>query len=221
MDMDVQSLLFQHPCNIYISGPSGCGKTEFVRKLIDYREDLFNIIPEKVVWCYKEWQHAYNLMQESFDFIKFIEGIPDDENEIVSDVSIPHLVIFDDMLGEKDEEKIKLWFTRKGHHRNSSVIYITQNMFQQSKSSRTISLNSRYMVVFRNERDTNQIKTLANQMQAPHLIPAYNDATSTEHGYLVIDFHARTKREMRLRTDIFHRWFTKDEDQGPIVYSPV
>ena len=41
------------------------------------------------------------------------------------------------MLGEKDEEKIILWFTRKGHHRIASVIYITQNMFQQSKSSRT------------------------------------------------------------------------------------
>jgi len=148
-------------------------------------------------------------MQEKFDFIKFTEGIPDDENEIVSDVAIPHLVVFDDMLGEKDEEKIKLWFTRKGHHRNASVIYITQNMFQQSKASRTISLNSRYMILFRNERDKNQIKTLANQMQAPHLIAAYQDATSKDHGYLVIDFHSRTQKELRLKTDIFHRWYTK------------
>ena len=43
--------------------------------------------------------------------IKFIHGIPDDEDEIASDTSAPHLVIFDDMLGDKDEEKIKLWFT--------------------------------------------------------------------------------------------------------------
>ena len=135
MEVDVQSILFQHPCNIFITGPSGCGKTEFV------------------------------------------EGISMDENEIVSDVSVQHLIVFDDMLGEKDEEKIKLWFTRKGHHRNASVIYITQNMFQQSKSSRTISLNSRYMILFRNERDKNQIKILAQQMQAPHLLLAYEDAT--------------------------------------------
>ena len=94
-------------------------------------------------------------------------------------------------------------------------------MFSQSKSSRTISLNSRYMILFRNERDNNQIKTLANQMQAPHLIPAYNDATSLPHGYLVIDFHSRTQKVLRLRTDIFHRWYTKNEDQGPIIYSPV
>lgn len=218
---DILSLLFQHPCNIYIAGPSGCGKTEIVQKIIDYREDLFNIVPQKVVWCYKEWQHSYTIMQEKFDFIKFIEGIPDDENEIVSDTTIPHLLVFDDMLGDKDEEKIKLWFTRKGHHRNSSVIYITQNMFQQTKSNRTISLNSRYMILFRNERDGLQVKTLARQMQTPHLISAYLDATSEEHGYLLIDFQSRTKKQFRLRTDIFQRWITQNDVRGPIIYSPI
>ena len=92
-------------------------------------------------------------------------------------------------------------------------------MFQQSKSSRTISLNSRYMILFRNERDKNQIKTLAHQMQAPHLLLAYEDATSMDHGYLVIDFHSRTNKELRLRTDIFYRWYTEGDARGPIVYS--
>ena len=67
MEVDVQSILFQHPCNIFITGPSGCGKTEFVHKLIDYRKDLFNIEPERVVWYYKEWQQTYSLMQEKFN----------------------------------------------------------------------------------------------------------------------------------------------------------
>ena len=210
-------------CNIPAIFSSQVRKTEFVHKLIDYRKDLFNIEPERVVWCYKEWQQTYSLMQEKFnsqfELIKFVEGIPMDENEIVSDVSIPHLIVFDDMLGEKDEEKIKLWFTRNRHHRNASVIYITQNMFQQSKSSRPISLNSKYMILFRNERDKNQIKTLAQPMQTPHLLLAYEDATSTDHGYLVIDFHSRTNKELRLRTDIFHRWYTEGDSRGPIVYS--
>ena len=121
------------------------------------------------------------------------------------------------MLGEKDEEKIKLWFTRKGHHRNASVIYITQNLFQQSKSSRTLSLNAHYMVVFQNFRDKGQIKALANQTQLPHLLSAYEDAILRSHGYLVIDFHAKTPDTYRLRSDIFHRWWTADE-RGPVVY---
>ena len=75
------------------------------------------------------------------------------------------------------------------------------------------------MISNQNERDKNQIKTLAQQMQAPHLLPAYVDATSLDHGYLVIDFHSRTNKELRLKTDIFYRWYTEGDDRGPIVYS--
>lgn len=213
------SLLFQHPCNIFISGPSGSGKTQFVKQLIEYKENLFQLVPQRIIWCYKEWQPVYAMLQESQgSFIKFIDGIPDDDDDIVTDTADRHLVIFDDMLGDKDEEKIKLWFTRKGHHRNASVIYITQNLFQQSKDSRTISLNAHYMILFQNTRDKGQIKTLANQIQLPHLLAAYQDATSKPHGYLLIDFHPKTQDMYRLRSDIFHHWVT-EQDRGPIVYT--
>ena len=105
---------FKHPSNIFISGPSGSGKTEFVKKMIEFKEDLFDILPQRIVWCYKEWQKSYNILKErEGSNIKFIQGIPDDEDEIVTDPSATHLVIFDDMLGDKDEEKIKLWFLEK------------------------------------------------------------------------------------------------------------
>ena len=131
-NQDIGSLFFKHPSNIFISGPIGSGKTEFVKKMIEFKENLFDILPQRIVWCYKEWQKSYNILQKrEGSNIKFIQGIPDDEDEIVTDPSATHLVIFDDMLGDKDEEKIKLWFTRKGHHRNASVVYITQNLFQQ------------------------------------------------------------------------------------------
>lgn len=202
---------------MFIAGPSGSGKTQFVKKVLEYKSDLFQVVPERIVWCYKEWQVAYAQLQEQEPSIRFIQGIPDEDEEIVEDTSIPHLIIFDDMLGDKDEEKIKLWFTRKGHHRNASVIYITQNMFQQSKASRTLSLNAHYMILFQNTRDKGQIKVLANQIQLPHLLPAYQDAISTPHGYLVIDFHPQTPDSYRLRTDIFHHWIT-GEKRGPVVY---
>ena len=107
LQQDIGSLFFKHTANIFISGPSGSGKTEFVKKMIEYKEDLFDIQPQQIVWCYKEWQSAYNILQErEGSKIKFVLGIPDDEDDIVTDVSVPHLVIFDDMLGDKDEEKI-------------------------------------------------------------------------------------------------------------------
>ena len=38
-------------------------------------------------------------------------------------------------------------FTKGSHHRNLTVIYIVQNVFDKGKYSRTISLNSHYHVV--------------------------------------------------------------------------
>ena len=222
LQQDIGGLFFKHTANIFISGPSGSGKTEYVKKMIEYKVDLFDIQPQQIVWCYKEWQSAYNILQEREESkIKFILGIPDDEDDIVTDVSVPHLVIFDDMLGDKDEEKIKLWFTRKGHHRNASVVYITQNLFQQSKASRTISLNAHYLVLFQSPRDKMQIKVLSNQLQAPHMIPAFNDATSKPHGYLLVDLKPTTPNYLRFRTDIFQHWFTKSDQTGPVVYFPT
>ena len=145
----------------------------------------------------------------------------DDEDEIVSDTSAPHLVIFDDMLGDKDEEKTKLWFTRKGHHRNATVVYITQNLVQQSKASRTISLNAHHLILFQSPRDKMQIKVLSNQLQALHMVHAFNDATSKLHGYLLVDLKRNTPSYLRFRTDIFQNWFTNSNQQGPVVYFPV
>ena len=44
-NQDIGSLFFKHPSNIFISGPSGSGKTEFVKKIIEFKEDLFDILP--------------------------------------------------------------------------------------------------------------------------------------------------------------------------------
>ena len=39
-NQDIGSLFLNHPSNIFISGPSGSGKTEFVKKMIEFKEDL-------------------------------------------------------------------------------------------------------------------------------------------------------------------------------------
>ena len=98
-NQDIGSLFFKHPSNIFISGPSGSGKTDFVKKRIEFKEDLFDILPKRIVWCYKELQKSYSILQErEGSNIKFIQGIPDDEDQIVTDPSATHLVVFDDML---------------------------------------------------------------------------------------------------------------------------
>jgi hypothetical protein len=184
----------KHEFTMVVAGPSKSGKTEFVKQLV---QDTHWISPppEKIVWCYREWQKAYESLQDSVTFVK---NIPSDDEKLVADLSTRHLLIFDDMMRGKAIESIVDWFTRKAHHRNTSVIYITQNLFDRAAQHRTISLNAHYLVLFKNPRDKSQIGVLSRQLQMLHLLPAYEEATGRPHGYLLVDLSPQTPEELRL-----------------------
>ena len=98
--------------------------------------------------------------------IEFVKGIPTAlEQDSYFDVNKRNLIVFDDqMIDASKDKRIVNLFTRGSHHRNFSVICIVQNLFHQGKGSRSISLNSHYLVLFKNPRDKLQILTLAKQM---------------------------------------------------------
>ena len=98
--------------------------------------------------------------------IEFVKGIPTPlEQDSCFDVNKRNLIVFDDQMIEASKDKrIVNLFTRGSHHRNLSAIYIVQNLIHQGKGSRSISLNSHYLVLFKNPRDKLQILTLAKQM---------------------------------------------------------
>ena len=107
-------------------------------------------------------------------------------------------------MAETDEWVTTL-FTKKSHHRNTSVLYLVQNLFPKNKESRTINLNSQYMVEFKNPRDASQMSHLARQMytgRAKFVQEAFKDATSIPYGYLLVDLKQDTPEDMRLRTAI-------------------
>ena len=82
------------------------------------------------------------------------------------------------------------------------MLYLVQNLFPKNKESRTFSLNSQYMVVFKNPRDASQMSHSARQMypgRVKFVQEAFKDATSVSYGYLLVDL----KQDMRLRTAIF------------------
>ena len=100
-----------------------------------------------------------------------------------------NLIAFDDQMvyASKDKRFVNL-FTFGAHHRNPSVIYIVQNLFHQGKGSRSISLNSHYLVLFKNPRDKLQILTLAKQMypgQTDFFLNQYEEAVKRPFGYLL------------------------------------
>jgi len=81
-------------------------------------------------------------------------------SEAVFDGSESTLLILDDLMSETNQLVANV-FTKISHHRNVSVVYLTQNLFDKNKYARTISLNAHYLVLFKNPRDATQFATLA------------------------------------------------------------
>ena len=58
-----------------VTGPSGSGKTEWTRKLL--LSSLVQPPPERILWCFGQWQPLYEDLQKRIPCIEFIRGIPD------------------------------------------------------------------------------------------------------------------------------------------------
>ena len=104
-----------------------------------------------------------------------------------------------------DNKNILQLFTVGSHHKNISVIFLTQNIFCKGKHSRSINLNSHYLILFRNPRDASQINHLGRQLypkNTKYFEEAFNDAISTPYGYLIVDLKQDTPEDLRLRSVI-------------------
>ena len=196
-------LHFKHPATILLSGPTGCGKTRFVRRILEER--LIEPFPTRLIWVYGEWQDDYDQIKTIYPEIEFMHGYSDDIYDSL-EPSERNLLILDDQMSEaSDSKSLAKLFTKGSHHRNVTILYLVQNMFDQGKSSRTVSLNSHYTVVFRNLRDQSQFRTMARQLlpkNSQWLIDAFTDATLRPFGYLVIDNSPQCDPVFRFRTNI-------------------
>ena len=202
-----QRFRFQHPFTSRIAGMTGSGKTAWVRSLLQQASETIHPPPERIVWCYSQWQPAYTEMLVPMPHIEFVKGIPKAlEQDSYFNVNTRNLIVFDDqMIDASKDKRIVNLFTRGSHHRNLSVIYIVQNLFHQGKGSRSISLNSHYLVLFKNPRDKLQVLTLAKQMypgQTDFFLNQYEEAVKRPFGYLLIDLKTTTQDNCRLRTNV-------------------
>ena len=176
---------------------------------------MINPAPTKIIYFYKRGQPLYDEIKQHVPHIEFIQGIP---HNIKDDDYFDTKFILDDQM--KDSAKcsdICELFTEGSHHRNLSVICFMQNLFYQGKESRTMSLNTQYLVLFKSPRDKQQITTLARQMypnRSHYLIQENEKATQRPHGYLLVDLKQSTSEEDRLQSNIFVG------DQMPANISP-
>ena len=117
-----------------------------------------------------------------------------------------NLLILDDQMSEaKRDSSVANLFTKGSHHKSVTVVLLLQNLFEKGGALRTISLNSQYIVLFKNPRDKRQINTLAQQMEPSdvHFIQdAFGDATRLPHSYLLLDLRQETPDELRVLANV-------------------
>lgn len=77
---------------------------------------------ERVIFYYSEWQTAYTNYGTS---IEFREGLP--QSADYANDPRAKLIIIDDLMRESSNNSVVDLFTKGSHHKNLSVMFLTQN----------------------------------------------------------------------------------------------
>ena len=192
-------------CNrtMCVAGPSHSGKTTFVMDLLDHREDMFNCKMNRVVWCYGIYEHDLNSRLQSKGYVTHSDIIN------VSDIQPRDIIVLDDLLHEsKNSQDVTAMFTRAAHHKPCFIIFIMQNLFPPGREARTRSLNTHYLVIFKNPRDKSQVEFLARQVLPRNpkvLIQIFETATEKPHSYLFLDLTQECPERLRFRSHLFDK----------------
>ena len=191
------------------------GRLFFISKLLENIETFAKEPPETILYVYKVWQSKFDEMKSVVN--GFIE---DNENIIHQIKEISHgqriFVIFDDLINSKSLVDIATLFTVDGRHMNMSMAFLTQRMFVNNEYFRQISQNSDYFCIFKNPRNSSEIRTLAQQLTpgSLDLIEIYKEATKNPFSYLLINLTQECDPNVKYLSHVF------DENHSLKVYQP-
>lgn len=181
-----------------IAGPSGSGKTSFVIQLLKNMKQDVN-------WYNTEESAIPQYIKDRAN-TKVFTDLPDSFDMVENG----KILVLDDLMIEAYNKNVCELFTKGSHHRNISVILLIQNVYHQGKFCRDISLNCKYLVLFKNPRDMSQILVLGRQIfpESPkEFEKVYKDATAVPYGYLFLDLTQECNDLYRFRVDIFNKEF--------------
>ena len=103
---------FRVPFGAVICGPTMSGKSEFVFNLIRNKELMIDKPPPRVVYCYGEWQPAFDKLQADCQ-VEFYPGLADilDQHDFFDSNSATLLIIDDLAQGVVDDKRCTKLFT--------------------------------------------------------------------------------------------------------------
>lgn len=188
---------------LFLSGPSGCGKTTFITKMIQNLDKIVAQPPENIIYFYSTFQPKFEFLKNNYGvlFVEDNEKIIDQLKELNSTA----LVIFDDMINSENLKQIALLFTVYGRHLKLSLAFLSQRLFSNNEFFRQISQNSDYLVVFKNPRNTMDIRILGGQMtpKSNDLVQIYQRATEKPYSYIFINLTQEAIPQLKFISNIF------------------
>ena len=191
--------------NILVIGATGSGKTMAVLKII--KEKLIAPMPEKIFYMYAvrqpfmdEWERDRQNPK-----IDFIEGL---HLDVLKQYDGPKLLVCDDLILSVSKELVN-HFIAGSHHTQTTTIFITHSIFSKNEFYKLMSLNSQYIMLFKNKRNTAQVHTLARQiLKTDHhrLVEGYKYISA--FNFVLLSFHPKVPDELLVTADFFSKWLS-------------
>ena len=168
------------PFRMCVVAPSGSGKTNFLLnllKIFSHGKGTFGDI--SIITSNKD-EPLYNYLEGEFDGISIKEGIINTPKLDSMDKDYEHLVVWDDLVLEKDLKAVEKYYMR-ARKMHCSVIFLSQSYYDIPKFIRK---NSNYLVVLdlggSKREQTAILNEWSKDLDKDELKAVYNDATS-EH----------------------------------------
>ena len=216
---EVVHFILSNPFTMLIAGPTKSGKTTFVDNLIknSLNEEcsLFTLKPTFFFYFYNQERPKQEGLHKNIH--EFIEGLPTMEwlAETKKEYGDNITVIIDDQALNINKDTAEL-FSVGSSRQECNVILLTQNLFGKKKENRDISLNSTYIILFKNPRDKLSVQSFFRQIDPQNqkkLIDIYLDATKKAYSYVFVDLFAETDEDNRLLSNIYC-----ENGDDPILY---
>jgi len=185
------------PFRMIVVAPSGSGKSNFVLNLIEKfskGKGTFNSIH---LICRSKCEPLYEYLEEKTKKkIKILEGVNEIPDINSFDKDQQHLMIFDDLVLEKNQSKMMEMYIR-GRKKGISIVYLSQSFYRIPK---TIRSNCNYFVILKlsGKRDLNLIMSeFELGVDKTELLKIYEDATREKFSVLLIDVEADKHERFR------------------------
>jgi GTPase SAR1 family protein len=200
------------PFRMLIVGNSGSGKTSTLMNLIYNMSDTFE---EIIICCKSKAEPLYEFLEDKYTKDKSVkimefgkDGLPDIDK---FDKEKQRLLVFDDLVNEKNQKAIEEAFIR-ARKKNCSLAYLSQSYYAVPKMIRN---NLTYIII----KQLSSLKNLTMIMREyslgvdkKEMKEMYDDATSDKQGFLMLDLEG--DKDKRFRSGFNDFYETSSEKLG-------